>query len=236
MTEQEWLACETPYDMLTFLQDSGRATARKLRLFAGACCRRIWHRLPDQRSRQAVATAERFAEGEASLEELVAARHEAEAAQRDTLGRRRGDDAVIATTLAPEWNPNRWPSVHSVVSAASSAAAEGAALSGRNRKERKRKGLRGLEDEEAAQCALLRDIFGGAFRASSSGHLWRAADGVVRRLAEAIYQDRLFEDLPILADAVADADCQDPDLLDHLRGPVEHALGCWALDLILGKE
>ena len=36
MTEAEWLACETPERMLAYLR--GRASERKLRLFAVACC------------------------------------------------------------------------------------------------------------------------------------------------------------------------------------------------------
>ena len=50
-----------------------------------------------------------------------------------------------------------------------------------------------------------------------------------------IYQERAFERLPILADALEEAGCDDPDILSHLRGPGPHVRGCWALDLVLGK-
>lgn len=55
-------------------------------------------------------------------------------------------------------------------------------------------------------------------------------------LAEGIYQDRAFDRLPILADALEDAGCDDTDILTHLRGEGPHVRGCWAVDLVLGKE
>jgi hypothetical protein len=58
----------------------------------------------------------------------------------------------------------------------------------------------------------------------------------VRGLGGVIYEERCFERLPILADALEDAGCNQADLLGHLRGPGPHVRGCWALDLILGKE
>ena len=70
MTEAEWVACTDPVPMLDFLRD--RASDRKLRLFACACCRRIWHLLGDEGSRRVVVVAERRADREASREEILA--------------------------------------------------------------------------------------------------------------------------------------------------------------------
>jgi hypothetical protein len=51
----------------------------------------------------------------------------------------------------------------------------------------------------------------------------------------AIAEDRAFDRLPILADALEDAGCDDGDLLAHLRGDGPHVRGCWALDLVLER-
>ena len=63
---------------------------------------------------------------------------------------------------------------------------------------------------------------------------WRTSN--VTALAQAIYDDRAFDRLPILADALEDAGCTDADILNHCRQPGEHVRGCWVVDLVLGKE
>jgi hypothetical protein len=61
-------------------------------------------------------------------------------------------------------------------------------------------------------------------------------DDTVPKLAQAIYEERAFDRLPVLADALEDAGCTNEDLLVHLRGPGPHLRDCWALDLLLGKS
>jgi len=132
---------------------------------------------------------------------------------------------------------------------------------------------------------LLRDIFGNPFRPSSlcgvtegithyeavpecrfCQELLSWHDGLIPRLARTIYEERRFEDMPQLADALGEAGCENEDMLMHCRGmrqcvgclrkkafdcvcrgtgwlPMDkfpaigpHARGCWVLDLLLGKE
>jgi len=58
----------------------------------------------------------------------------------------------------------------------------------------------------------------------------------VQSLAQAIYADRAFDRLPILADALEDAGCTDASILEHCRSGGVHVRGCWVVDLVLGKE
>jgi hypothetical protein len=89
----------------------------------------------------------------------------------------------------------------------------------------------------AADADMLRDLCGNPFRAVRLDPSWLSwNDGTVPKMAQAIYEDRLFKDLPILADALEEAGCNRADLLLHCRLPGLHQRGCWVLDLLLGKE
>src|SRR4051812_8775770 len=89
MTEAEWLACTDAGSMLRFLRARElmlrRRPGRVMRLFACACCRRIWDLLTDNRSRLAVEVAERHADGRASKRELAEAAQGANDAYCDFL-------------------------------------------------------------------------------------------------------------------------------------------------------
>ena len=60
--------------------------------------------------------------------------------------------------------------------------------------------------------------------------------GKIFNLAQGIYDERAFEHLPILADALEEAGCTNADILNHCRQPGEHVRGCWVVDLLLGKS
>ena len=93
-------------------------------------------------------------------------------------------------------------------------------------------------DERNMQCSLLRDIFGNPFRPPPAmAFSWLSwNDDTILKLAQAIYDDRVFDRLPILADALEEAGCTNADILNHCRQPGEHVRGCWVVDLLLGKS
>jgi hypothetical protein len=83
---------------------------------------------------------------------------------------------------------------------------------------------------------LCRCIFKNPFRPASLDPGWLAwNDGTVVKLARSIYEERAFDRLPILADALEEAGCTDADMLAHCRGPGPHVRGCWVVDTLLGK-
>lgn len=208
MTEAEWNACADPFPMLAFLP--GKASERKLRLFACACCRQIWDLLTDERSRRAVEVAERFADGLARLEELNTVQEEAWAS-RGLTWVSRGVGAVGAW-VARETMDN--DVVGWVIRAADA-----------------------LNEKHVAgsSCTLIRCIFGPLpFRPVTLNPAWLTP--AVTMLSQAIYDERAFDHLPILADALSESGCDNQDILSHCRKPGEHVKGCWVLDLLLGRS
>jgi hypothetical protein len=218
MTEADWLACNDPEPMLHFLC-AGRASDRKLRLLACACCRRVWNQLTDPRSRRAVEVAERFADSRATEKELGTARVQAVA-------------PIGPASTAAWWATNvkaSGPICNVFAAAASpdkqqtwtSAAAWQAELAERMRR----------------QVGLVREVMGNPFRP----HILEAGclawgGGLVRYLAEGIYEELAFERMGVLGDALEDAGCNDHAILEHCRHGSDHVRGCWVLDLILARE
>jgi hypothetical protein len=92
-------------------------------------------------------------------------------------------------------------------------------------------------DEPSHQLALLHDVFGNPFRPLDLYPTWLAWNGgTIPKLAQAIYDERRFADLPILADALEEAGCDNADVLAHCRSEGQHVRGCWVVDLLLGKS
>ena len=216
MTEAEWLACTDAQPLLSFLV--GTASARKLRLIACGCCRQIWDRLTDERSRRAVEVAERFADGLATSGDLLAASHAAYDAAM-----------AAASTHGPNWAAAGAAADTSNPEIARRVLGDGGAVSFAAYKAKSGRRLR--------QCQVIWDIMGPLpFRPVAAEAAWLTWNGgMVTKLARGIYEERAYDRLPVLADALEEAGCAEAELLGHLRSAGPHVRGCWALDLILGK-
>jgi hypothetical protein len=83
-------------------------------------------------------------------------------------------------------------------------------------------------------CGLIREVFGNPLRLVTFEPCWRSGNAVA--LAHTMYDERDFAAMPILADALQDAGCEVPAILDHCRSPGPHVRGCWVVDLVLGKQ
>jgi hypothetical protein len=225
VTEAEWLAGTDLAPLLGFLGPS--AGERKLRLFCCACCRRIWDLLTDPRSRRAVEVAERYADGRADERELGEARLGAIGA----TGRGANQAAWAAYWTANQSAAECTWQVGTAALEAPPRAAVGAARAAGAGEMAAWDAARAAEAD--AQLRLLRDLF-NPFHPFAVAPAWLTWNrGTVPNLARALYEERAFERLPVLADALEDAGCADRTLLDHLRGPGPHVRGCWAVDLLL---
>jgi hypothetical protein len=233
MTETDWDGCPKPQPMLTYLEARRGGSDRKLRLFAVACCRRIRTFLTDERSRAAVEISERHADRLASdleVEAALLAAREAGARRQAVRGSHRGKRAWRTQRVAEQ---AAWAAYHSLESSPYSVGAVARATEIVAE-------LRGLAlDAQPGhwQCHLLREVFGNPFRPAAVDPAWlRWNGGCVAKLAEGIYAGGRFRDLPVLADALEEAGCTNPDLLSHCRTGGAHVRGCWAVDLVLGKS
>lgn len=232
MTEQEWLACTDPTPMLAFIQ--GNASPRQLRLLVVACCLRIWSLLPFA-CKSLNNVLERYADGLVTSLEYQAAWDDAEAevlaADRDPP-----DTRTYATASTGVSNPPTIPSVTSCMDTAASAVACADAENAED-DDYDATYEAGWTQERHEQVRLIREIFGNPFRPVSVNPSWLTwNDGTVVKTAQGIYDERAFDRLPVLANALEDAGCTQQDILQHCRQPGVHARGCWPLDLVLGRE
>lgn len=267
MTEEEWMECADPTPMLEFLR--GKLSDRKLRLFAVACCRSIWHLLTDDRSRQVVEVAERFADTRADSSDLSRAHalacvveqeqfdavepegivysddwsHEVccDASSAASTAERAASDHPIGMS-AEEYRSKRLPETpsppgtHSVYKYAQRAQAHAASPLRYDTVRWNDTPERSAEKCNAAraQAGLIREIAGNPFRPVTSDPAWLTTD--VLALARGVYEERAFDRMPILADALQDAGCDSDDVLNHCRdASATHVRGCWVVDLLLGK-
>jgi hypothetical protein len=189
-----------------------KVSQRKEAMFSAACCYHLWDWLSDECRRQ-VAVMERHAEDpdqpDVGAEEFEAEFNASRGAAPEEL--QGAFDAVIVAACG-YWQGEPVEETEQQIL-------------------RNMAWLRELE----GQARLVRDIFGPrTFHSVTLNATWRTAN--VTALAQSIYTDRAFDRLPILADALEDAGCDNQDILQHCRSGDEHVRGCWVVDLVLGKE
>jgi cell wall assembly regulator SMI1/predicted DNA-binding WGR domain protein len=268
----DWSDLVDPEPMLGKVLPS--ASDRKRRLFAVACCRSVQEWLldgfdiapRDEDYRTALETAERFADGKATAEELSGAYGGAddslfsnEYLPELTAEERRkaclGDGPDWPSSLMPD-EDRREMETHPDPAAWFEESGYGERLPGcvdpyRDVADKDARVVaetvgrqilllvRHYSDEDeqrrerAAQAALIRDVFGDPFPPPSFDSACRTPD--VISLAESIYENKAFDRMPILGDALEEAGCDDPAILSHCRGAGPHVRGCWVLDSVLGK-
>jgi hypothetical protein len=220
VTEAEWLACTAPEQMLGFLR--GKASDRKLRLFACACSRRC-EKSSYEENRLTIEAVELFADCKATSEALRA--------------RRMG----TASWLCYAADSN------ALVSALKMLKFRTEEEGWKGCKELCGPGHRNhlWSAERGVLCGALRDIFGNPFRPPHPlpPAVLRWHDDTVPRLAQTVYEERRMPEgtldsarLAVLADALLDAGCEDEALIQHCREPGTHVRGCWAVDHLLGKR
>jgi hypothetical protein len=242
MNEEQWLRATDVFRRLDHVRTV--ATARQLRLFTCAACRRIWRHLTDARCRTLVEALEEEADypSEASFGTPFEAYYWAayEVAHYAAGAVRVEEDPLLAAmygALAAVHAANGVrvvPAVGPLSTAANEVhqAFEAAVL----RLPRSPEVLRRDEvagSELMAQSGLLLDILGNSFKPVVFDPTWRTT--AVVGLATGIYADRAFDRVPVLSDALEDAGCTDDDILAHCRGEGPHARGCWVVDAVLGK-
>lgn len=228
MDERTWRTSTTLHELYQFA--APRLGARKLRLFAIACCRRLGSEVCSARGLHALAVAERFADGFADERELTLAEQEAFEAHTEER-----DRPAISLDGERPWSREAEMGSRALVLVASVGLYQALDTAECVRKATVKRWMevwQAERGEEAVQCQLLREIAGPLlFRPPV---VPRAAQlGEALRLAWSAYQGE-WELLPIVADAIEEAGCTDEELLSHLRGPEEHVRGCWALDAVLG--
>ncbi len=228
----KWATLDHPLEMLGLIYD--RVSERKLRLFACACCRRIERLFPDNCLLQGVEVVEQAVDGHGQIEDLDAVSASVESVYRATCepyDPNRYSAAAAAVSSLVRWQPLQndygacQPETRTVGLAGE--AIRRAEISDRKAESR----------EHQAQCELLRDIVGNPYRPMTLDPDWLTWNsGTVVKVAQGIYDERAFDRLSILADALEDAGCDATEILAHCRGPGSHVRGCWVIDLILAKD
>lgn len=200
--------------MLHHLRD--RLSPRALRLFACACCRRVWGLLQDKRSRTAIHKLEAYADDLSNERLRTDAYNIANPAFLDVDFSQEAHWFAACVVLCAAERDVPTNLIGNLESAL--AKTEGMTMHE----------VRQLESD------WLKDIFDNPLYPATLNPT--VLTSPVTTLAQEIYDDRTFDRLPDLADALEAAGCTSVEVLNHCRGKGPHVRGCWVIDLILGTS
>jgi hypothetical protein len=211
MTEQEWLSCNHPADMLAHLQ--GKVSDRRLRLFAVACLRRIEDVISNPDYRRIIEAVED------SIDRSAGDPGKALATPQEPPTRTVRLEDLIVHSLTFE---DVWKSTHRVAFSAPQLFANSSA------------------GREAVK-QIVGDAFGNPFRPVPFDPAWRTAEvrsAAEAAFADRTLPGGDLSNLGLgkLAECLEKAGCAEPTILSHLRSAGPHVRGCWAVESALGKE
>lgn len=243
MTEHEWLHEPDFARHVQYIED--RLSDRRQRLLSVAFCRSAWHLFDHPTLREAVDTAECYADGTATGAELEAARQRCRviAVQaHESWAKLEGAQSLASLG---QWLLSRiaWAAAFASTTPVSLEAVGNKMLVNAVERQSGESGFlvrdvalwdRLMNEQRLRYRALVWDVAGNPFTAAAIPECWRSSTVVA--LAAQMYQTRDFAAMPILADALEDAGCDCAEVLDHSRKPGVHWRGCWVVDRILKKE
>jgi hypothetical protein len=247
MTEADWWAAPDPRALIDWLFFDAHASDRKLRLFSVACCRRVEHLAGGAPFPFLLRMLEAFADGQEDEDRVRRAFESVTAWHRER-------EQTIAST---QHGSPPFDEVEVVAQRAITFAGQ-IDLPHRKDTARDRERYNSLNEvpypcevgsaiyytynhlgpaelADLIMVRLLHDIFGPLpFRDVPVAPAWLTSD--VTALARGVYVEKAFDRMPILADALQDAGCDNDEVLNHCRAAGwEHVRGCWVVDLLLGK-
>jgi hypothetical protein len=237
MIEAEWPNQPDFAPLLRSLDD--RLPDRKKRLLAVAFCRLAGDLLNHPVLLEALETAERYADGNASgvdlencrsrCRELAVREYEVWAGTIEPIARQQRSEiawaAAFATTTPLELTAvcGKTITVGDLLSPTDSAGSLAELALNQWLK----------REQNQAHRARIADVAGDLFEPVAFSDDWRTSTVVA--IAQQMYVSRDFSAMPILADALQDAGCDIESVLNHCREPGTHIRGCWVVDLVLGK-
>jgi hypothetical protein len=214
MTEQEWMECSDPIAMLIFLfgpferQTDEVLMSRKNLLLACACFSRLWELIPPE-ARRWQEHAAQAAEGCYEKRNLHGEGEEADIELGYAMSHTGEEGKGRLRALLDLWTWTDSPEWQK----------DGSEIF--------------WQAERKEQAAHIRDLFGNLFHPVTLDPSWLTPKVIA--LAQQIYDERAFDRLPILVNALEEAGCHNADILSHCRQQGEHVRGCWVVDLVLRK-